>query len=204
MQEKEFFDWLSTYTDAEKCLSSFYNQKQFFRVNTIKMSTEKFQETTNLKCEKTKYYEAAFELKEEASYQLGKTWEYFLGYIYPQSMPSILDSLALNPKPEDIVLDVCASPGSKFSHMAMLMENKGVLVGNELKKEKISTLYSTINRLNILNCITTIRDGTNLNWRERFTKVLLDAPCTALGSGDGASKRWEIENSQRISVLQKK
>jgi len=99
---------------------------------------------------------------------------------------------------------VAAAPGSKFSHMAMLMENRGVLVGNDVKGDKISALYSTINRLNILNCIITTRDGTKLDWKARFDKVLLDAPCTALGSGESAPARWELENSRKISVLQKK
>jgi 16S rRNA C967 or C1407 C5-methylase (RsmB/RsmF family) len=119
-------------------------------------------------------------------------------------MPSILDSLALNPNPKDTVLDVAASPGSKFSHLAMLMENKGVLVGNEIKKDKLSALYSTINRMNILNSIVTIRDGAKLDWQNRFTKVMLDAPCTALGSGGSAIGRWELEHSKKIAAIQKK
>jgi len=104
----------------------------------------------------------------------------------------------------DIMLDVAAAPGSKFSHMAMLMENKGVLVGNDLKGEKISALYATINRMNVLNCIVTMRDGASLGWEKRFTKILLDAPCTALGSGASASKRWKLENSEKIARIQKK
>ena len=58
--------------------------------------------------------------------------------------------------------------------------------------------------MNILNSIVTERDGTNLDWFSRFDKVLLDAPCTALGSGDTAPERWDIEHSKKISVLQKK
>ncbi len=203
MDEGEFRSWLSSYTDADKCIAAFYNQKQFFRVNTIKISVEKFREMPKLLFKQTAYYDAAFEL-EERGYAIGKTWEYFLGYIYPQSLPSILTALVLNPKPHETVLDVAAAPGSKFSHMAMLMENTGVLVGNELKKEKLSALYATINRLNVLNSIVTLRDGSLLNWKERFDKVLLDAPCTALGSGEGALSRWDISHSKSISNLQKK
>ncbi len=213
MELTEFKNWLSLYTDAEECLSAFYNQKQFFRVNTLKISIAKFSEIRKINCEQTKYYDAAFELKEAKNYQIGKTWEYFLGYIYPQSLSSILVSLVLNPKPDasdarylkpETVLDVAAAPGSKFSHMAMLMENKGVLVGNDFKKEKISALYATINRMNVLNCIITSHDGSRLKWKEKFDKVLLDAPCTALGSGEGASERWTPEHSKQISILQKK
>ncbi|VVC02523.1 tRNA (cytosine(49)-C(5))-methyltransferase [Candidatus Bilamarchaeum dharawalense] len=202
MEDKDFKDWLSSYTDYDKCCSAFQNQKEFFRVNTIKNSVEQFQGNTKLKVKQSEYYNAAFELEEKI--QIGKTWEYFLGLIYPQSLSSILVSLAMKPEVDDVVLDVAASPGSKFSHMAMLMKNRGVLVGNDLSPEKISALYATINRLNLLNCIVTMHNGATLNWKSRFTKILLDAPCTALGSGAGASTRWELDHSQKISSLQKR
>jgi len=204
MDEAAFRDWLSSYTDYDKAMAAFHNQKRFFRVNTIKITLDDFKKTTKISCERSPYYEAAFEIKEPASYQIGKTWEYFLGLTYPQSLPSILDSLVLSPGPQDNVLDVAAAPGSKFSHMAMLMQNKGVLVGNDVKGQKISALYSTINRMNILNSIVTMRDGSDLNWRSRFDKILLDAPCTALGSGEGASARWDPTHSYRISTLQRR
>jgi NOL1/NOP2/sun family putative RNA methylase len=200
MEEGQFRDWLASYTEPDACITTFRNQKSFFRVNTIKVPAETF--STDIGCRKTDYYDAAYELTDEI--EVGKHWEYFLGHIYPQSMPSILVSLVLNPSADDIVLDAAAAPGSKFSHLAMLMENGGVLVGNDYKKEKISALYATINRMNIINCIVTLRDGKSLGWKERFTKVLLDAPCTALGSGPSAAKRWNPEHSKMIAVTQKK
>ncbi len=200
MEENQFRDWLGQYTDSEACLEAFANQSDFFRINTLKASPDTFK--TDIPCKRTDYYSAAYELT--GKIEIGRTWEYFLGYIYPQSMPSIMVSTVLNPSKEDIVLDVAAAPGSKFSHMAMLMENGGVLVGNDYKKEKISAIYSTINRMNMLNCIVTLRDGKKLDWKERFTKVLLDAPCTALGSGPSAAKRWAPEHSKMIATTQKK
>ncbi|MBN1170287.1 NOL1/NOP2/sun family putative RNA methylase [Candidatus Micrarchaeota archaeon] len=199
---EDFNSWLSQYTDADSCISSFCSQKQFFRVNTIKTTVEKFTGMSRLKFQASSHCNVAFEYQDQ--FQIGKTWEYFLGYIYPQSLPSILVSAVLNPGKNDIVLDVAAAPGSKFSHIAMSMENRGVLVGNDYKKEKISALYSTINRMNILNCIVTMRDGKMLDWKERFTRVLLDAPCTALGSGPSAGKRWEPDHSKQIASTQKK
>ncbi|HSB47125.1 MAG TPA: RsmB/NOP family class I SAM-dependent RNA methyltransferase [Candidatus Bilamarchaeum sp.] len=204
MEEAQFRDWLSSYTDAERCLAAFSSQKDFFRVNTIKIPVGDFEALTKLRCSRSKYYGAAFELAERKNFQIGKSWEYFLGLIYPQSLSSILVSLVVGPKPGETVLDVSAAPGSKFSHMAMLMENRGVLVGNDLKEEKLSAIYATINRMNILNCIVTMRDGSKLDWRRRFDKVLLDAPCTALGSGAEAWRRWLPENSKRIGSLQRR
>jgi NOL1/NOP2/sun family putative RNA methylase len=204
MDQVSFKDWLSTYCDYDRCTAAFNDRKQFFRVNTLKMGVDGFKAITKIKHTGVPYYDAAFESTEEQGYEIGRTWDYFLGYIYPQSLPSILVSLILGPKPGTEVLDVAAAPGSKFSHMAMLMQNKGILVGNDLKREKTSALFATINRMNILNSIVTERDGTRLDWFSRFDKVLLDAPCTALGSGDSAPERWEPEHSRKISTLQKK
>jgi NOL1/NOP2/sun family putative RNA methylase len=204
MDEKGFLDYLSAYTDAGECLRCFASQKTFFRVNEIKISVDEFRKRTKLRCSQSPHYASAFELSERAGFQIGKTWEYFLGLMHPQSMPSILASLALMPRPGQTVLDVASAPGSKFSHMAALMKNRGVLVGNDLKGEKISALYSTINRLNVLNCIVTTLDGSRLPWKSKFDKVLLDAPCTALGSGMGAFARWNPGNSIKISGLQKR
>jgi NOL1/NOP2/sun family putative RNA methylase len=204
MEQALFKDWLSAYCDYDKCTAAFNERKQYFRLNTLKMGLDTFSKTTSLKHAVSPHYGLAFELMEDKGYEIGRTWEYFLGYIYPQSLPSILVSLIVDPKPGEEVLDVAAAPGSKFSHMAMLMENKGILVGNDLKREKTSALFATINRMNVLNSIVTERDGTRLDWFSRFDKVLLDAPCTALGSGESAPERWEPEHSKKISVLQKK
>ncbi len=202
MEEKAFRDWLSSYTDPEAALSAFASQKTFFRVNTLKLTVGEFEGKSRLRRTKTPYYDAAFALDENL--QIGKTWEYFLGLIHPQALPSILVSLVLGPKPGETVLDVASAPGSKLSHMAMLMENRGVLVGNDLKGEKVSALFSTINRLNVLNCIVTTLDGSRLPWKEKFDKVLLDAPCTALGSGAAAFSRWDETHSKSIAELQKR
>ena len=70
MEPSEFKTWLTSYTDAEKCLEAFYNQKQFFRINTIKMRVDRFLRTTKIKCRQTQYYDAAFELLEENSYRI--------------------------------------------------------------------------------------------------------------------------------------
>lgn len=201
MERQEFLDWLTSYTDAEKCLECFDNQKQFFRINTIKMNNEKFKETSKIKRKQSPYYDLAYELDERI--QIGKTWEYFLGYVYPQSLPSILVSKILDPKPGETVGDVAAAPGSKFSHMAALMNNTGILFGND-QKEKLSALYATINRMNILNCIVMFGDAVKMKLPFKFDKILVDAPCTALGSGPEAYFRWDENHSQKISCLQEK
>ena len=204
MEKQQFLDWLNSYTDAEKCLNCFENQKDFFRVNTIKITKEHFKEISKLKCKQSPYYDLAFEQEENTKYfKIGKTWEYFLGYIYPQSLPSILVSTILDPKPGETIADVAAAPGSKFSHIAALMNNDGILVGND-QKEKLSALYSTINRMNVLNCIVMFGDAVKMKLPFQFDKITVDAPCTALGSGPEAYFRWDESHSRKIGFLQEK
>lgn len=196
-------DYLSAITDAEKCMDCFKNQKTFFRINEIKISEQKFNEICELRKERTAI-PLAYSLDEKI--EIGKSWEYYLGYLHPQSLPSVLVSLILNPKHTEhkYVLDMCASPGSKFSHMAALMKNKGIIIVNDIKEEKISALYSTINRLNVLNCIVVRGDASKFWINKRFDRILLDAPCSALGSAYGAISRYKPEISKNLALIQKK
>ncbi|MEM4367277.1 MAG: RsmB/NOP family class I SAM-dependent RNA methyltransferase [Candidatus Anstonellales archaeon] len=199
MEEKEFREWLSSYTDADKCMEAFKNRKKFFRVNTIKIGLEEFEKVSMLERKATKV-KGAFEYLGEG---IGRTFDYFLGYIHPQSLSSIMVSEALAPKAGEVVLDAAAAPGSKLTHMAALMENKGAIVGIELKGHKLGPLFDNISRLGVINACIIVGDSTKFKKR-MFGKALVDAPCTALGSGGSAYLRWEPQHSKRISVLQEK
>ncbi|MFH0737470.1 MAG: hypothetical protein V1827_02140 [Candidatus Micrarchaeota archaeon] len=56
MEEPAFREWLSGYTDADRCLAVFRSQKQFFRVNTLKMSVEAFMKRTKLRFTKLPFF----------------------------------------------------------------------------------------------------------------------------------------------------
>lgn len=72
---------------------------------------------------------------------LGATNEYLAGFYMLQSAASILPVIALDPKAGDYILDMSAAPGGKSTHIGQLMGNKGLIVCNDLKKERLIGLH---------------------------------------------------------------
>ena len=113
---------------------------------------------------------------------IGATPEYLSGQYMLQSASSFLPVLALNPQPNEKILDMCASPGGKSTYISQLMKNTGLLVANDLKKERLKSLFFNVHRLGIKNCIITNYDGRYFpKLYNKFDRVLLDAPCSGLG-----------------------
>ena len=73
----------------------------------------------------------------ESQVPVGATPEYLAGHYMLQSGSSFLPVLALNPQEQEKVLDMAAAPGGKTTYIAQLMRNTGVLVANDLKKDRI-------------------------------------------------------------------
>jgi len=115
----------------------------------------------------------------------GKLLEYFLGFIHPQALTSCLASLVLAPRPNSSVLDLCAAPGGKTSHLAQLMGNRGIVVANELHLRRHAPLVHTLSRLGVLNAVLTAYPAQEFPLRHRFDFIMADVPC----SGEG---RWRL------------
>ncbi len=77
---------------------------------------------------------------------------------------------------------MAAAPGGKTSYIAQLMKNTGILVANDIKKERLKSLNANCHRLGINNVVVSNQDGRKLpKVFTKFDRVLLDAPCTGLG-----------------------
>ena len=86
----------------------------------------------------------------ESKVPIGATPEYLAGHYMLQSACSFLPVLALAPKPGDRVLDMAAAPGGKTTYIGQMMKNQGVLVANDLKKDRLKVPFS-----NNSHCTTT-------------------------------------------------
>ncbi|EAA44543.4 AGAP005221-PA [Anopheles gambiae str. PEST] len=139
---------------------------------------------------------------------LGATPEYLAGHYMLQGGSSMLPVMALAPEENERILDMCAAPGGKSSHIAALMKNTGVLFVNDANKERLHAVLGNFHRLGIQNAVITCMDGVKYgNIMKGFDRVLLDAPCTGSGviSKDPSVKATKNEiDVQRCFNLQRR
>ncbi len=136
-----------------------------------------------------------------APFAISSSKSALLGFLYVQEPASQLASEILNPQPTDIVLDMCAAPGSKTTHLAQLMGNSGTIVACDMKKDRVQKLCYNLERCHVTNTQVLWMDAKDLDevkYRGYFDKILLDAPC----SGNYAiDDKWESKRSMS-GVLQ--
>jgi 16S rRNA (cytosine1407-C5)-methyltransferase len=138
---------------------------------------------------------------------LGKTLEYNLGKYYIQSLSSMIPPLVLSPRSNEVVLDLCSAPGSKATEIASLMKNQGTLITNEPATDRIKMLAHNIDKLNIVNAGVIQYKGEWLSrlYDHYFDKILVDAPCSALGvlqKKEEVNNWWSKERMEKIAYLQ--
>lgn len=157
---------------------------QHLRVNTLKTTVEPLLESLErkgIRLERALPSDAPiFRAPEGAS--AGKWLEYALGYLHPQALTSCLASLFLAPAEGSCVLDLCAAPGGKTSHLSQLMQGRGLIVANELQKSRHLPLSHTLGRLGVMNAVLTAYPGQEFPLRQRFDFILADVPCSGEGT----------------------
>lgn len=105
------------------------------------------------------------------------------GEFLVQDESSILVAHALGPKKGERILDVCAAPGGKTTHIAALMENEGEIIACDLHEHRLGLIKENAKNLGIDIIKTKALDAKTLPnaWVASFDKVLVDAPCSGLG-----------------------
>ncbi|HOI29495.1 MAG TPA: NOL1/NOP2/sun family putative RNA methylase [Melioribacteraceae bacterium] len=137
----------------------------------------------------------------------GKTLDFILGAYYIQSLSSMIPALVLNPAPGDKVLDLCAAPGSKTTQLADMMGNRGTLIANEISLERLKSLVFNIDKMNLVNVGVLQGKGELLSkiYQNYFDKILVDAPCSALGilqKKNEVSGWWNEKKASGLAEIQ--
>jgi NOL1/NOP2/sun family putative RNA methylase len=133
------------------------------------------------------------------------------GEAYIQNASSWLPVLALDPRPGDRVLDVCAAPGGKTSHIAAATSNQSHIWANDNGKGRLAKLRANTARLGASVERFTFFDALALSRKlegERFDKILVDAPCSGEGEKDITDDRivaekWSVAQIKRLQHTQK-
>lgn len=132
------------------------------------------------------------------------------GQIYIQNSSSWLPVVALSPEPGDRVLDVCAAPGGKTSHLAALMNGEGHITANDNSRPRLMRLRRNLERLGV-SATYTLYDAAQLTRHfdeQQFDHILIDAPCSGEGlvNLDDAKSldTWSVVHIKRLSQLQKR
>jgi tRNA (cytosine49-C5)-methyltransferase len=127
----------------------------------------------------------------------GSLPEYLIGYLHPQALTSCLASMALSPGTSCYVLDMCAAPGGKTSHLAHIMNNNGLIVANELYRTRHIPLAHTLSRLGVLNVVLSAYQGQEFPLNQRFDYILADVPCSGEGRVRGAEDQEDISGRSK-------
>ncbi|MBI4151859.1 RsmB/NOP family class I SAM-dependent RNA methyltransferase [Candidatus Woesearchaeota archaeon] len=131
---------------------------------------------------------------------VGNLFEYHVGKIYVQEAASMIPPLVLDPQPGEVILDMCASPGSKTTQIGMMMENKGIIVANDYKGQRLQSLGVNIQRSGLTNTVVTLMPGKRFSGLQ-FDKILVDAPCSGTGTIRKSLKTITIWNANMITKL---
>ena len=157
---------------------------QAFRINTLKISVEealKQLSVSQVDFQKVSWCPYAIVVPKTVAGELLKSDLVKDGILYAQGLESMLAVMALDPLPNQRVLDLCAAPGSKTTQIAMHMHNTGVLVANEPVRDRFFRLKSVVELMGAQAKLTSI-DGRRLQAREElFDRILVDAPCSCEG-----------------------
>jgi 16S rRNA (cytosine967-C5)-methyltransferase len=152
------------------------------RVNTLRATREEVLKKLNgldIEAEPTPLCPDGVLLKEHLAYS---ELESLSGLVLAQDEAAQLMSYMLAPKPGERVLDTCSAPGGKTTHMAQLMEDTGEIIAMDTNRQRIDILKENVLALGLDSIKVVHADITEYKESGLFDSIMLDAPCSALGT----------------------
>ena len=164
-----------------------YSQNRIvsLRVNTIKTTAQEVcseLSINDIEFEKVSFCDNALVIKNTNEERIKELDIYKNGYIYLQSLSSMLPPIILNPKENEDILDMTAAPGGKTTQIAALTNNKANITACEMNNIRIEKLKYNIEKQGATSVSILKEDSRRLNDYFAFDKILLDAPCTGSGT----------------------
>lgn len=175
------------------------------RVNTLKLPVAQAIPLFPWRCTPLLWSASGFQVDSEA--RPGKHPLHAAGLYYLQEPSAMAAAELLDVQPGHWVIDVAASPGGKSTHLASLLDNRGLLVANDPIRGRIKALGENLERWGARNAIITNASVSDLaaTLPGQFDRVLVDAPC----SGEGMFRRspvaireWSAEHVRGCAIRQ--
>ena len=192
----------------------FQRARTTVRLNNLKGDTRNIYNfltnTKGWKMQKIEGFNNTYFINNKDKSEIGESEEYKDGKFYIQNLSSILSVYILDPREDEDILDMTASPGSKTTLISSLTNNKANLIANDIDQQRISKLNNVLYQFGSKNVEVSNQDGIilgNIN-PGHFDKVILDAPCSGEGriylAGRKPLRFWSIKMVNAMTRIQKK
>lgn len=167
-------------------------RKQGLRLNLLKTSQERFEKEAPFFLSPIPWTEEGYYYGKEDRPGLHPYHE--AGVYYIQEPSAMAVAALLDPRPGERILDLCAAPGGKTSHLASRLQGQGFLAANEIHPARARILSQNVERMGIGNCAVFNETPDRLLQRfpEYFDKIVTDAPC----SGEGMFRKDEAARGE--------
>jgi len=172
------------------------------RANTLRSDRDTLAAALPVRTHNDAQLPEALVLEEPFDVQTSPLWQQ--GAFIAQSRAAMLVARLLDPQPGERVLDLCAAPGGKTTHLAALMENRGEILAIEHDKRRAGSLVRTAQRLGASAVRVEVADAERPRAEGPvFDRVLVDPPCSGLGVLQARPDlRWRV-TPQAITEMQR-
>jgi len=185
-------------------LSNNKTQRYYVRVNPLKTDIDKlaeYLEENNVRTARTPVDDVLKVLEYETP--VTRLDWYKEGYFVIQDLASAYVAHVLAPEKGEKVLDLAAAPGSKTFHVAHLMENTGEIIAVDYSLERLKKMEAKMRVLGVKNVRLVHADGMKFKDREKFDKIILDAPCSSSGTyRQFPEVKWRFDRNKIKKVIQ--
>jgi NOL1/NOP2/sun family putative RNA methylase len=181
--------------------------RQAIRINTMnaeEANIVKRLRSLGIELEKISFLENGYWVC-KSEFSIGATSEYLLGLYSIQEAAAQIPASLFTELKGKTVLDACAAPGGKTVQLADLMQNTGVIIALDIKKQRLIALSNQLERCNVKNGIVYHLDARQASCFDmKFDRILLDVPCSGNFVTDkGWFNRRTLEDVKENAKLQR-
>ena len=170
------------------------------RANTLRTTLDDLEAELGVPCRRDPLIPDALVVQGQLDIHASAPWRE--GRCIAQSRAAMLVALALAPRAGERVLDLCAAPGGKTTHLAALMGGEGTVVAVESNPKRAKRLGETVERLGLPNVEVSVADARSFSGGT-FDRVLVDPPCSGLGTLQfRPDLRWRVSEQDLPGLIE--